>query len=280
MGSTTRPRADKTRFLALVSAILLTGCGNADPRAAYPPGTSVPVEASAANWFSDEIDKIVVTNLYPYKGEQSRADFNYVVTGPPLSFAFPKAAYASYENGRGGPQRTIHLRLDRRTTKPFATLLLKAGIRSYERTRSNSKSFDHLKMHVAIHSNLSQPSADKQSAYWLKSAHWLEDAPDEKVGDICGFNFVRGHPTSNIYSDQPNQLIGDRSLAFGDYKGLALRGADRSILAECVKSSPICLIGFDYAGRYVRFDLPREEICASEDYVQNISAMLDAHLVR
>ena len=228
----------------------------------------VPVRSGEANWFSSDLET-VITELYPYQVNRTSEE-HYIVSGAPLAFAFPRAAYASYVNGEGGPQAAIDLRVDRRSMQPIGVLMHNAGVADHSLSIGYRDYQDH-DLALTLHSNLVLPSAS------VEEERWLSPSPDEEIGTICGFKFQRKEPTPEVYSRAPPTQIGQRWMPFGTYHGVAIGQEQKARIALCMMSAPICRIGIDYQGRQVRFSLPRAEICDHDRVAAGIVRFLDDH---
>jgi hypothetical protein len=248
---------------------LLVSCGGARDRV-YEAGDEVRFNNSGPSSLSDDIEMIVVTDLYPYNLNAGPED-RFRVTGPPLSFAFPKAAYGNSENRKGGPQGSIHLRLDRVSLKPYSQLLLENGINKNQRTRSNTAPFRKRLVSVSIRSNYLRRSVEFLKPYWL-----LRTDPSTSF-EVCGFIFAKVDRDFSLYDDKEKPKIGNVTVDYAPYKGVSTEGPDKPRVAECGLGSPICVVSFDYSGRHTSFGLPREDFCEEREYVQRLTDFLKKH---
>lgn len=271
----TSHEAQVLRWCALAIALgLLVSCG-IDRDKLYEAGDEVRFNNSGPSSSSDDVETIVITDLYPYDldAKHSRPEDRFRVTGPPLSFAFPKAAYGNWENRRGGPQGSISLDLDRVSLKPYSQLLLENGINRNQRTRSNTAPFKKRRFSVRVLSNYLGRSVEVSKPIWM-----LPTDPSTSF-QICGFTFAKVDRDFSLYDDHEKPKIGDVTVDYAPYKGVSNEGADKPRVAECGLGSPICVVGFDYAGRQTRFGLPREDFCEESEYVERLTEFLKKHEV-
>jgi len=251
---------------------LLSGCGGAKDKL-YEAGDKVPFNSSGPSSTSDDIETIIVTDLYPYDlaAKETKPDDQFLVTGPPLSFAFPKAAYGNRENREGGPQGSISLDLDRVSLKPYSQLLLENGINKNQRTRRNTAPFQKRRFSVRIQSNYLRRSVEFSQPYWM-----LQTDPSTSF-EVCGFTFAKVDRDFSLYDDKEKPKIGDVTVDYAPYKGVSNERLGKPRVAECALGSPICVVSFDYSGRHVRFGLPREDFCEEREFVVRLTDFLKKH---
>jgi hypothetical protein len=255
------------RWCALaISFGLLVSCGN-DQNRLYEAGDEMRFNNSGPSSSSDDIETIVVTDLYSYDLDAGPKD-RFRVTGPPLSFAFPKAAYGNSENREGGPQGSIYLDLDRVSLKPYSQLLLENGINKNHRTRRNTAPFRKRRFSVDIASNYLDRSVE------FSSQNWLLGSDPSTSFQVCGFKFAKVDRDFSLYDDHEKPKIGDVAVDFAPYKGVSIEEFYQPRLARCGLGSPICLVSFDYSGRRVTFGLPREDFCEEHEYVVRLTDFL------
>ncbi|MEE4211345.1 MAG: hypothetical protein V2I43_19005 [Parvularcula sp.] len=254
---------------------LLVSCG-IDRDRVYEAGDEVRFNNSGPSSSSDDIETIVVTALYPYDldAKHSRPEDRFRVTGPPLSFAFPKAAYGNSENREGGPQGSIYLDLDRVSLKPYSQLLLENGINKNHRTRRNTAPFRKRRFSVDIASNYLDRSVE------FSSQNWLLGTDPSTSFQVCGFTFAKVDRDFSLYDDQEKPKIGDVTVDFAPYKGVSIEGSGQPRLARCGLGSPICVVSFDYSGRHTSFGLPREDFCEETEYVERLTEFLKKHEIK
>lgn len=272
-GRPTSYESQVVRWCALAIAfVLLVSCG-IDRDKVYEAGDEVRFNNSGPSSTSDDIETIVVTDLYPYDlaAKELRPEDRFRVTGPPLSFAFPKAAYGNRENREGGPQGSINLDLDRVSLKPYSQLLLENGIDKNQRTRSNTAPFRKRRFSVTILTNYLGRSVDVSKPIWM-----LGTDPSNSF-QVCGFTFAKVDRDFSLYDDRVKPKIGDVTVDYAPYKGVSIEGSQQPRLARCGLGSPICLVSFDYSGRHIRFGLPREDFCEEREYVERLTEFLKKH---
>ncbi len=253
-------------FLVLIS---LPACGDLfrSSNEIYPTGSEVHVVHAYAHGLTTDRTP-VRTDLYPYQPGNS-----YITTGPPLSFVFPKSAYASEENMRGGPQSRIRLRIDRRTMRPIGSLLESTPNWPPNDIRQAYRHFIGRDLHIDIASNAHEPAMDERENVIRRGR-----GRGPVAARICGFEMRRYHRAQA--DKHPLVTIAGVELPPGNYAGPAIADNSLSRMVSCTQYSPICRVSFGFENRVVSNSVRTNDLCNHRQMTPQVIDLLKAHQVR
>ena len=248
-----------------------SACGpRPGPDGLFPAGTSVPVRLDSAHLIMVD-DTRVRTDLYPYRRSEGAESLRYITTGPPLSFVFPRSAYAAYANAEGGPQAKVRLHIDRETMRPIGAMIAETARRQPDWVQRSYRGDGFVDRDLSI---------DVASNYL---GHGFSDsvrgtrnmAARQRRTKVCGFQLW----VSPSYLPPPKQrnFVAGVDLMAHDYRGITDAAAPS--LVVCTASSSICRISFGFHGREVIYSLPKPQLCDHPRMTGNVRRLLARHRV-
>lgn len=218
----------------------------------------------------------IVVDLYPYEdrdpASEGYPENQYIVSGPPLRFVFPKSALRTLPNWGGGAQNEIQLGYDRKTLEPIGRLLANRpeGERIWQ---TYHRDYYNRNLSIVVEGNALDLTMDEMERVRRKRY-----GAEPIAAEMCGFDVIVD-PNSWAEPGSPDVTIGGQTLPADSYYGIAQSPASKTRLLNCRFGARICRLTFGYENRQVSYSLPHDLVCEHEKYSDKITSILERHRV-